>query len=190
LADGMESTATSIKLREGVRETVLLTLRDIPGYVKKAPAQPGAATADASSGSGSLTTPPPGDSGPSGASGRPLLVASIAGFGVAIAGGVLGTVFILKSNDTSDKSDAAYVKCNADGTCPKGSDRAAEIAGIDADANTQRGIGIGGLVVGGVGLAAGITLLILDQNRSTVASNGPSVTPLIGLNYLGVAGRF
>lgn len=188
-ADGMESNATTVKLKEGTRETVLLTLRDIPGASKNKPAPAGSpAAAGTSTAGGSLTTPPPGDSGSSGG-GRPLLVGSIAGFGVAVAGGVVGTLFLLKSGETSDESDTKFKACNAVKMCPEGSDLAKEIDDIDAEATTQQAIGITGLVVGGVGLAAGVTLLILDQNRST-ATSSTSVTPVIGLNYWGVSGRF
>ena len=192
LADGMESTATTVKLREGVRETVLLTLRNIPGYVKKAPAQADGAPAAgaAANANGTLLSAPRTDSSGSHGGGRPLLVGAIAGFGVAVAGGVIGTVFLLKSNDTSEKSDAAFAECSAAKTCDEGTPGAAAVEAIDSDATTQQAIAIASYVTGGVGLAAGITLLILDQNRSNSAAKGPSVTPLIGLNYLGVAGRF
>lgn len=190
-ADGMESNSTTVKLKEGTRETVLLTLRDIPGASKNKPAPAGSpAAADTSTAGGSLTTPPPSDSDGRGGGGRPLLVGSIAGFGVAVAGGVVGTLFLLKSGETRDESDAAFKKCRAAGTCPnEESAGAKEIDAIDADARTQQAIGITGLVVGGVGLAAGVTLLIMDQNRSTVTSSR-SITPIVGLNYWGVAGRF
>jgi hypothetical protein len=189
-ADGMESNSTTVKLREGTRETVLLTLRDIPGATKNKPAPAGSPAAGTSTAGGSLTTtPPPSDGGESGGGGRPLLVGSIAGFGVAIAGGVVGTLFLIKSGETSDESNAKFKACNPIMMCPVGSDLAKEIDGIDADARTQQAIGITGLVVGGVGLAAGVTLLIMDQNRSTVTSSR-GVTPVIGLNYWGVAGRF
>jgi hypothetical protein len=183
LAEGRESTATSVKLREGVRETVVLTLRDIPGYVKPTAASTnGAATGPAPTG-GSLTTAPPSDSAPS-SGGRPYLIGSIAGFGVAVAGGILGTVFIGKSNDNSKTADGLYAKCNP---CTKEDEKL--IDPFDQDAATQKGVAIASFVTGGVGLAAGVTLLILDQSRSNVASR-TGVTPLIGLNYAGVAGRF
>jgi hypothetical protein len=184
LAEGMESTATTVKLRDGVRETVVLTLRDIPGYVKpKAPPSNGAAPGS-SPAAGSLTSPPPGDSAP-GSVGRPFLVGSIAGFGVAVAGGVLGAVFLGKSNETSDEADALYAVCD-----PRCSDEdARRIKPVDDEATMQQGIAIGSFITGGVGLAAGITLLVLDQNRSTATSRA-SVTPVVGLNYVGVAGSF
>jgi hypothetical protein len=184
LADGMESTATTVKLRDGVRETVVLTLRDVPGYVKpKSVASNDAATGPSPAG-GSLTSPPPSDSAPS-SGGRPLLIGAIAGFGVAVAGGVLGAVFIGKSNENSEQADALYAKC--DPNCTEEDEKV--IAPFDDDAASQQGIAIAAFVTGGIGLAAGITLLVLDQNRSTTASRA-SVTPVVGLNYVGLTGRF
>jgi len=189
-ADGMESNSTTVKLREGTRETVLLTLRDIPGATKNKPAPSGSPAGGTSTAGGSLTTTPPSDNAPSGGGGRPLLVGSIAGFGVAVAGGVIGTIFLNKASETNDKSDAMFKECTAAKTCDEHTPLAAEIDDIDAEGATQTGVAIAGYVTGGLGLAAGITLLILDQNRSSVASNRPSVTPLVGWNYVGVAGRF
>jgi hypothetical protein len=179
LADGMESTPNTIKLREGAHETVLLTLRDVPGAAKKRPAEP---AAGASPG-GSLTSAPPGDAA-SGV-GRPLLIGSIAGFGVAVAGGVVGTVFLLKSNDTAKQSNSLYSQCQPG--CMPNDQR--NIVSLDDKSTSQKGIAIAGFVAGGVGLAAGVTLLILDQNRST-KQGGANVTPLLGLNYVGLSGRF
>jgi hypothetical protein len=183
LADGMESTVTSVKLRDGARETVVLTLRNIPGYVKPKSAASDGAANGAPATSGSLTTPPPSDSEPS--RGRPFLVGAIAGFGVAVAGGVVGGVFLGKGNENSRQADALFAKCN-----PNCSDEdRGIITSFDDDAATQQGIAIAGFITGGVGLAAGITLLVLDQNRST-ASGRATVTPLVGFNYVGLAGRF
>jgi hypothetical protein len=178
LADGMESTATTVKLGEGVRETVVLTLRDVPGGRKTS--APGGAANDAAS--GSLTTQPAGDDAPGGGGGRPLLIGSIAGFAVAAAGSIIGTVFILKSSDTDNQADTLFSTCGA--ACEP------EIKAIDNDAATQRGVAIAGFVSGGVGLAAGITLLVMDQNRSSVHSRSRAVSPVFGLNYVGLTGRF
>lgn len=186
LADGMESTATVIKLREGARETVVLTLRDLPGRQKSA-AQPGASGAEGSAAGSSLRSAP-ADTPPS-SGGRPFLVGSIAGFGVAVAGGVVGTLFLVKSIDTQDEADSRFAECNRLGTCPEFSPLAEEIIRVDNDAAQQRVIGIAGLVTGGVGLAAGITFLVLDQNRSTATSRA-HVRPLIGTSFVGLAGSF
>lgn len=182
-AEGMESTATSIKLKDGSRETVVLTLHDIPGYVKPKSSSGGSSPATGgSSTGGSLTTSTPSDTPPPAS--RPLLYGSVAGFGLALAGGVVGTVFLVKSSSTKNEGDALFKDC--DPGCTK--EQKDTIHSKDADSQTQRGLGIGGIVAGGLGLAAGITLLVLDQNRSV--AEGPRVTPYVGLNQAGVLGRF
>ena len=188
-AEGMESTATTIKLREGGHETVLLTLRETPGAARPKTATgaaPDTPADNTNAGSGSLTSSPATDTAPS--HGRPLLIGSIASFAVAAAGGIVGAVFLPKSNDTRKPGDDLFNECNytADGCSP---DQVARIASIDSDADSQRAVAIGGFVAGGLGLAAGITLLVLDQNRN-VAQGGPAVLPVVGLNHVGVIGRF
>jgi hypothetical protein len=188
VADGMESTPTSVKLREGARETVVLTLRDLPGAKKKGAAGPNGSAADSASGSSSLTTAP-ADSAPS-SGGRPLLIGSIASFAVGAAGGVVGTMFLVKTLDTRGKSQDAYDACVArTGRCYGGSPEALQVEQLDREADKQLAVAITGLAVGGLGIAAGITLLVLDQNRSTATSSA-QVTPLVGLNYVGLAGTF
>ena len=186
-ADGMESTTTSVSFREGVRETVVLTLRDIPGARKKAATTPNDSPAR-SSVAGSLTDAPTTDSHPS--AGRPFLVASLASFGVAVAGGVVGTVFLVQGLDRQREADNRYTEL-----CPtKCVDQTLidrEITPIDNDAVSKKNVALGSYVVGGVGLVAGITFLVLDQGRSSSSSvAGARVRPVIGLNYAGLAGRF
>lgn len=186
LAEGMESAPTSVKLREGARETVVLTLRDLPGAKKKGAAGPNGSAADAS-GSSSLTTAP-ADSAPS-SGGRPLLIGSIASFAVGAAGGVVGTIFLVKTLNARAKSQDAYDACRIPGPCVTGSAQALEVDRLDREADKPLPVAIAGLAVGGLGIAAGITLLVLDQNRST-ATSSTHVTPLVGLNYVGLAGSF
>jgi hypothetical protein len=184
-AEGMESTATTIKMLEGGRETVVLTLRTLPGGANKKAASSRASDAG-SSGAGSLTSEQPSDTAPGSAGGRPLLVGSIVGFGVAVAGGVVGTIFMINSGENLDRSDALYNRCVPVG-CTTEEKR--QISAFDDDATFQQGIAVTGFVAAGLGLATGVTLLILDQNRS-VAPSATNVTPVVGMNYVGVAGRF
>jgi hypothetical protein len=181
-ADGMDSSPTTIKLREGARETVVLTLRAGPRAAKGA----NAANGQVSPAGDSLTSSPPRDDAPGGA--RPLLVASIASFGLAVVGGGLGTIFWLKSSETITKSDGLFSQCRQHaGGCSDEENSA--ILQLDSDAQSQRGIAIGGIVAGGVGLAAGVTLLVLDRNRG-LAHAGPRFAPVVGLNHVGLIGRF
>jgi hypothetical protein len=118
------------------------------------------------------------------------LIGSIASFAVGAAGGVVGTMFLVKTLDTRGKSQDAYDACVArTGRCYGGSPEALQVAELDREADKQLAVAITGLAVGGLGIAAGITLLVLDQNRSTATSSA-QVTPLVGLNYVGLAGTF
>ena len=186
-AEGMESTTTTVSFREGVRETVLLTLREIPGARKKPAATANESPAPSSGLSGDATTAPPHDAQPSG--GRPLLIGSLVGFGVAAAGGAIGTVFLLQGMSRQDEADAKYREVCPNQLCPPGADKA-QVTAIDNDAASKKNIAIASYVTGGVGLVTGITLLILDQNRGSSSIAGPSITPIAGLGYVGVAGRF
>lgn len=186
-ADDMESTTTKVNFREGVRETVVLTLRAVPGAKKKAApatdagepgAQPGASTR--------LTEPPATDARSSG--GRPFLVGSLVGFGVAVAGSVVGTVFLLQGLDRQNEADTKYSDlCRVDCTHEKIDPI---VDPIDADAKNKKTVAVVGYVAGGVGLITGFTLLILDQNRATSTLAKSSLTPIVGLNYAGLAGTF
>ena len=62
----------------------------------------------------------------------------------------------------------------------------------DSDANSQRTIGIASTIVGGVGVAAGVTFLILDVSRSEKSARRsvPHVTPVFGFNSVGLVGSF
>lgn len=185
-AEGMESTTTTVSFREGVRETVVLTLRDIPGAKK--PATPSSAAGAQPSGSASSsTTAPPPESQPS--SGRPLLIGSLVGFGFAAAGGAVGTVFLLQGLSRQDEADSEFQKVCPAGVCPIDADHSLYKT-IDDDAATKKNIALASYITGGVGLVTGITLLILDQNRNSTGIAGPAIVPVAGLGYAGVAGRF
>jgi hypothetical protein len=182
-ADGMESTTTSVSFREGVRETVVLTLREIPG-AKKKPVAGSSGEQPHSTISGSLSDPPPSDSRSTG--GRPYLVASITGFGFAAAGGVVGTLFLLKYLDKQQQANEMYNSLCSEGCS---AEKLSSVHELDVQSTSSENVAIVSYIVGGVGLATGITFLILDQNRSS-SQAGLKVTPVIGTNYAGIAGRF
>jgi hypothetical protein len=175
--EGMTSSVASIKVTEGSKETVLLTLKGKPAAASSGSQAPSGGEASAA---GSLQSSDASES----SGGRPLLIGAIAGFGVAVVGGVVGGVFLSKSSDSAAKADAMHAQCE-----PCTYEDKALIDPIDQDAASQKAIGIVGLVGAGVGLAAGVTLLVLDLNRDT-RSEAAHVMPIVGWNYAGVAGRF
>ncbi len=186
-AEGMESTTTTISFREGVRETVVLTLRELPG-AKKTPAPvEGAPPEPSRASTASLSAPVPGDAAPSG--GRPLLIGSIVGFGVAAAGGAIGTVFLLKGISRQDEADNLYRTFCPNNTCSE-QIYDQQVGPVDNDAATKKNIALASYITGGVGLVTGVTLLILDQNRQSSGVGRTTFTPVVGLGYAGVGGRF
>ena len=175
-ADGMESAVTSVTLKEAARETVVLTLNQVAGA-------PPATTGGADTGG----APPPSDGGvqfdtqSSGMS--PLKIGAFVGFGVGAVGVGLGTLFIINASSTRADADDLFA-CNPNCTDAQ----KAEIADLDDDANSQQSVAVASYIVGGVGIAAGVTLLLIDSNKSSSETRG--VEPVIGLNYYGLRGRF
>lgn len=120
-----------------------------------------------------------------------LRIASYAAFGVGVLGVGAGTLFSLQSKSKADDADK---KCGGDrGACQltAGSAAAQEVTQLNDDAGKAQKLSIVGFVVGGVGLAAGVTLLVLSSGKSSTAeANKPSVTAWMGYRSVGLSGRF
>jgi hypothetical protein len=180
-ADGMDSAESRLSVREAHSETVVLTLHaSAPGtaptpvgYAAPAYAQGGAAG------------PAPGAD--SSASHGPSPLTWVA-FGVGGVGLVVGTVFALKAS--SKESDANNIPCNLpgpDGTstyCPP------SVSALDDDARSANTISLVGFIAGGVGVAAGVTLLLVTSKHGKPAATAQHITPWLGLGSAGVSGRF
>jgi hypothetical protein len=175
-----QSAPVTVTVTEGAKETVMLTLR------ASAPPPAGSARASAST---SLTSAPlTADSVRSSSSG--LRSASYVAFGVGAVGLGVGTYLLVKSSSTRSSSNDLFHTCNA--TPPCSDSQKTQIESKDNDADSQRNVGIGGLVVGGVGAITGVTLLILSSEHSaaTAQSDATRVTPLFGFRSFGLAGTF
>ncbi len=128
------------------------------------------------------TTPAPAAASDDGGD---ILPAAIA-FGVGGAGVVVGSIFgIMAISQTGSVKD----QCNDSGACPK--DQASDLD----SAKTSGTISTIGFIVGGVGIATGVVLLVLGgdapANASLQAEAGPvTVTPFVGVDQAGVVGRF
>lgn len=128
----------------------------------------------------------------------PLRGAGI-GVGVAgVAGVIVGAVFMAKSGGTQGQADDAATKygCTQGGTvCPKPTSPAQQKAvdnftQLDSDAAKQKTIGVVGLAVGGVALAAGVTLIVLGKPKGAAPAKGASVEPWFDGTSVGLRGRF
>lgn len=201
------SDAVTIKLAEAAKQTVILKLRSTgtppPAVVAKpaaTSAQPAAsatyhpeAVTAAASASHDGSAPAPVGADTSSGHGPGLLVASIVSFTVAATGAGIGTYYMLKASDTRADADALNDKCNLanGGSCPD-TDTQDQIRALDKDADHQTKLGVVGFVSGGVGLLAGLTFLIVDVSRSnrSTSQSTPHVTPVLGLQSVGVIGTF
>jgi hypothetical protein len=117
-----------------------------------------------------------GDSNTSGGSFAPAIVA----FGVGAAGLALGSVMgVLELGKVSDLEK----RC-ANKVCPMDVqpdlDKANELATLSTV----------GFVVGGVGVAAGVVLLVVRKKAPANSSTGALVVPWVGPGMVGLAGKF
>jgi hypothetical protein len=194
-AEGMKKEL-SVTLKEGERQNVTLTL------------EPGQAPAGAPPGAAAAPTPAPGAVGPAatpaspeaapastppvsdtGTSGKGMRIGGYIGLGVGAAGIVVGSIFLAqRAGAKSDKADEIFNRCNATPTGCGAADKA-QIQKLDDDAKSSKTtLAVVGYAVGGVGLAAGITLLLLAPKSQSTAA--PHVTPYVSHNSVGLQGSF
>lgn len=181
-ATGFKAQPASVTLKEAERGAVTVKM-EVDASAPPPPAAPIAAPA--AQGTSFTTDPgaPPSDAGPSGGR-NGLRIGSYVGFGVGVVGVALGTVFVLKSSSKRKEADEAAAGC----PCDDRSELAQKISGLDDDARSAQTLGIVGFVVGGVGIATGVTLFVLSSKKEP--SKSAYVRPFVGLGSVGVQGAF
>jgi tetratricopeptide (TPR) repeat protein len=128
-----------------------------------------------------------------GSSGKGSIVPALVGFGVGAVGLALGTAFGVMAFGEKSKADdakAGYTKCIKNPDC---SGKTA--LGYQSDFNnaldtskTDGTISTVGFVVGGVGVAAGVTFLFWRPFGKK--ADGAALMPVVGPRSVGLAGRF
>ena len=114
---------------------------------------------------------------------RPI---SYIGFGVGALGIGSGTYFVIKAHKTQSDADGQYSACY-----PHCSNAAkGDIANLDDAAKNQRAASIASYIVGGVGLAAGVTFLVLDSKRTSAPPGVAIIRPWVGPGQAGILGSF
>lgn len=182
VAPGMASEVTSVTVKAGEHQSLQLSLKPgapgslpaggaAPAGEPAAPAPPASAPAE--------PAPAPASSGTSG-----LKIGGFVGIGVGVVGAAVGTVFLVSGSSKQKDADNAFNACGGP-LCPK-SERD-HVHSLDDDAAGKKTIGAVGLIAGGVGLATGVTLLVLSSGKSESAAH---VSPWLGVGSAGVSGRF
>lgn len=185
-APGMEAGQAEVTLAEAEKREVELVLEPSTTVTPAEGAPPGAETAPPGSGvQGNL--PPPTDTPSEDADWmRP---AAYVGLGVGVVGLAAGTHFGLRSMSKHSEADDAMKACGA--RCPEGSAEARNINSLDDSARSAQTWSIVGFIVGGVGVASGVTLYVLSgQSESSGRASGIRCTPWIGMGSAGVSGSF
>ena len=199
-APGFKPTSASVTLKDADRQSVTLRLVPDPQAALTPPpvgsvaaptavalpavAPPDAPTAGPRSPSEPAPSAPP-DSAGSGTSG--LRIGAYAAAGVGVVGLGLGTLFGLQSKSKRSDADAANAQLQTRCPCRKDDPQAIVVAGLDNDAQKAQTLSVVGFVVGGVGLAAGVTLFVLSNKHEEKTA---FIAPYLGLGGAGVRGAF
>jgi hypothetical protein len=175
-AESAESSPTTLEVREGARETVMLTLR--AGGGKPVSASPSGTSSSAS-----------GDVAADTSSTSTRSIVAYSALGVGAIGVGLGTLFLVQRGSVQSDADELYDTCKAHmGGCT--AEEQAAIGDKDDEAQSKLVLSLVSYGVGAIGLGTGITLLLLDggENQSETARAG--VRPWIGFGSVGLNGRF
>jgi hypothetical protein len=112
-------------------------------------------------------------------------IGAYVGFGVGVLGIGAGTYFLLKAQSTQSDSDHSFSACTPN--CSASAQQ--DIASLDTSAQHQRTGAAVSYIVGGVGLATGITLLLLEPKNQAKTMAG-RVLPWVGVGRAGLYGVF
>jgi hypothetical protein len=194
-SDGMASDLVILHVKEGARQSVSLALAPQKGAAPIAaatiaPASPSVATPSTSTSPAqhSVSAPPPDAAAPPAEGGsNGLRIASYAALGVGTAGLAVGTVFGLQS---LSKRSSADDLCADASHCPLSNKD--QVERLDEDARKAQTLATIGFIAGGVGVATGITLLVLSGKKQDQSAlrRGPTIQPWLGYQSAGVNGTF
>lgn len=182
-ATGFKGAPATVSLKDAGQGAVVVKM-EVDNSVPVPAATPAATpTGDGAVVSTAPTGATPSDTG----GGNGLRTASYVGFGVGAVGVVLGTVFVLKSSSNRKDADKAAKDLNCDSNNLCNADVADRVQSLDDKARSAKTLGIVGYVVGGLGVATGVTLFVLSSKSEQKSA---FVAPYVGLGALGVKGAF
>jgi tetratricopeptide (TPR) repeat protein len=184
-ATGFRAQPQTVRLGDGEKASTVLKLEVDPNAAPAA-AGPHAAPAAAGAASGAAPVRDTSVSMDTTSSGNGMRIGSYVAFGVGAVGLGLGTVFLLKAGSKRSDADAL---CNLpDGACPVS--KKSEIEALDDEAKSAATISVVGFAAGGVGIAAGVVMLLMSGKSESSAAARPTVYPWVAANSAGLAGRF
>jgi hypothetical protein len=174
-AVGLQPVSQTVSVSEGAKESVQLALTTEGG---------GESARSSAESDVTLDTGAP-------AAGGGLRVPAYISLGVGAVGLGVGTFMLIKSGSTRSDADGLFETCN-----PRicNNNEKNEINSLDDDADSQHNLGVAGLVIGGIGVAAGVTLLVMSGSSSSSeklpSQETAAVRPWVGWRSVGLTGRF
>lgn len=110
-------------------------------------------------------------------------------FGAGVVGLGIGTIFGLSAKSKYGQANAITKdNCPSSGPCELPGSLFDKREGLGNEADAAKTLSIVGLAVGGVGLAAGVTLFVLSNKKEGAAA--ARVEPYFGVGQLGLRGGF
>jgi hypothetical protein len=187
-APGYQSKRVEVTLAEGGRGTAELVLEATAAAPVPAPASitsdqpntPLAAPAPVAA-TATVDATAPGSGSPGWM--RPV---SYVAMGVGVVGLGLGTAFGLASRSNRKDADDLYSQCGS--PCLKSDPLVSQIDDKDAKAKNQMTLSIVGFVVGGVGVASGVTLFVFSSKKPQKSAQ--TLAPFVGWSTAGIRGTW
>lgn len=182
-AAGKADAVAKVSIVEAKRETVVLTFAT-QGTAVAAGAPPEPATASGPKAVGPALPLPVADAA------QGVSPLTWAAFGVGAVGLGVGTVFALKTSSKLEEANGLCTVPTSSGGQACSDDKQSQINALDDSARSAKTLAIVGFVAGGVGVAAGVTLLVLSPGKNSSPPASTGMRPWIGLGAAGVRGRF
>ncbi len=121
--------------------------------------------------------------------GNGLRIGSYAALGVGVVGVAAGALFVVQSSGKRKDADQAYAQCAS--PCLESDPQAANVRSLDDKARNAKTLATVAFVVGGVGVATGVTLFVLSNKKSGAEGAGiSSLRTWVGPGSAGIAGVF
>lgn len=183
-APGFAAQTKTVSVADGAAQSITLEL--VPGASSEAPSTPEVAPGPATPGAPSGPASAP-DLAPSVTNGK--RVASYVALGVGVVGIGVGSIFLASSASKRSDADQKFADCGGPTRCTNSNPLSKEVGSLDDSARSAKTIGIVGMVVGGVGLATGVTLFVLSRPHEQATASW-TITPRVGLGSASVSGTF
>jgi hypothetical protein len=182
IAPGKDSGEVRVTVQEGQRIDAVVALQSTGAAP---PAEPVPVTPAATSTPAPAT---PTDQGVAN-SGSSLRLPAYIALGVGAVGVGLGTYFALDAGKAADEADDMCGGSRSSCELQSGVSRD-DVESKNDQAGSSRTMAIVGFVIGGAGLAAGGTMLVLSMQDEGATAAEPGVVPYVGFGEAGVVGRF